>query len=310
MAKIKQKSVKLISLEHDCLTVPNYFFKGNFYELSRNYVLDLGMGQGQLLVHPYVERKVAYLSATNFGNAVVLPVSLNVDLFTNNAGVCSILATQLLNNNGSPHISLAHLYGNSANHQVNELVDTLKGKEMRPIGIVLFEGYWQDLKPSRDKLREYLLKYKIALQPNKHISTWHRISKTISENWGSISKLLEFVDYDFLKLRNIIQKQFKKDFPYLSGPKIFNYWSFIIQKYGNIKLKSSEFIEIAPDTHIIKCSVILGVINEDESASLSREEISKRWRNILGGSGINPIDMHPPLWFGSRNNFQFKLDSV
>lgn len=165
-------------------------------------------------------------------------------------------------------------------------------------------------KLSEDKLREYLLKYKIALQPNKHISTWHRISKTISENWGSISKLLEFVDYDFLKLRNIIQKQFKKDFPYLSGPKIFNYWSFIIQKYGNIKLKSSEFIEIAPDTHIIKCSVILGVINEDESASLSREEISKRWRNILGGSGINPIDMHPPLWFGSRNNFQFKLDSV
>ncbi len=159
-----------------------------------------------------------------------------------------------------------------------------------------------------DKLREFLLKHKIALQPNKHIATWQKISKTISENWGSISKLLEFADYDFLKLRDIVQKQFKKGFPYLSGPKIFNYWSFIIQKYGNVNLKNSEFIDIAPDTHITKCSVILGVITQEEAESLTKEQISKIWREILDGTGINPIDMHSPLWFWSRNNFQFKLD--
>jgi len=162
-------------------------------------------------------------------------------------------------------------------------------------------------KLSEEKLRILLLKHKVALQPNKHIATWHKISKTISENWGSITKLLEFVDYDFLKLRDIVQKQFKKGFPYLSGPKIFNYWSFIIQEYANVKLKNSEFIEIAPDTHIIKCSVLLGIITEEESISLKREKISERWREILKDSGINPIDMHSPLWFWSRNNFQFKL---
>ncbi len=162
-------------------------------------------------------------------------------------------------------------------------------------------------KLSEEKLRIYLLKHKVALQPNKHISTWHRISKTISENWGSIIKLLEFANYDFLKLKDIVQKQFKKGFPYLSGPKIFNYWSFIIQEYCNIKLKNSEFIEIAPDTHIIKCSVVLGVISKDEATSLSRDMISLRWRNILNGTGISPINMHAPLWFWSRNNFQFKL---
>jgi len=161
---------------------------------------------------------------------------------------------------------------------------------------------------SEEQLREYLVKHKVALQPNKHIATWQKISKTVSENWGSISNLLESVDYDFLKLRDIVQEQYKKGFPYLSGPKIFNYWSFIVQEYGKVELKNSEFIEIAPDTHITKCSVNLGVIKQEESELLTKEKISERWRELLKGTGINPIDMHPPLWFWSRNKFKFKIN--
>jgi hypothetical protein len=159
-----------------------------------------------------------------------------------------------------------------------------------------------------EQLRSYLIKYKIALQPNKHIATWQKISKTISENWGTIGNLLKFAEFDFLKLKEVVQKQFKKGFPYISGPKIFNYWSFIIQEYCKVKLKNSEFIEIAPDTHITKCSVILGVISKKESECLAKEKISEIWRELLKGTGINPIDMHAPLWFWSRNNFQFKLN--
>lgn len=158
------------------------------------------------------------------------------------------------------------------------------------------------------KLREYLSRYKVALQPNKHIATWHKIAQTISENWGTIGSLFKSVDCDFLKLKDIVQVQFKKGFPYLSGPKIFNYWSFIIQEYGKVKFKNSEFIEIAPDTHVTKCSVILGVIAQEESEFLTKEKVSEKWRELLRGTGINPIDMHPPLWFWSRNNFQFKLE--
>ena len=158
------------------------------------------------------------------------------------------------------------------------------------------------------ELREYLLRYKLALQPNKHIATWQKLAQTISYNWETISGLLKSSNYDFLVLKDIMQKQFKTGFPYLSGPKIFNYWSFIIQKYGKVELKNSEFIDIAPDTHVTKCSVILGVITQAEVESLSKEMISAKWRKILEGTGINPIDMHPPLWFWSRNNFQFKLN--
>ena len=158
-----------------------------------------------------------------------------------------------------------------------------------------------------DKLREYLTRYKLALQPNKHIATWQKIARTISENWGSITNLINTTQHNFLKLKEIIQKQHKQGFPYLSGPKIFNYWSFIVQEYGKINLTNSEFIEIAPDTHVTKCSEILGVISSKEIQNISKEELSKKWRDILNKTDINPIDMHAPLWFWSRNGFQFKI---
>ena len=158
-----------------------------------------------------------------------------------------------------------------------------------------------------DILRGKLMKYKIALQPNKHIHTRKKISETISQNRGSMENLFKFVDNDFLKLKKTIQKDYKWGFPYLSWPKIFNYRAFIIQEYWNIKLENSEFIDIAPDTHITKCSVKLWVISEEEAEKLSKEEISEKRRKILEGSWINPIHMHPPLWFRSRNNFMFEL---
>jgi len=160
---------------------------------------------------------------------------------------------------------------------------------------------------SAGELKNYLMKYKLALQPNKHIDTWHRIVKTVQENWGPLTDLLKSVDYDFLNLRDIIQKRHKKGFPYLSGPKIFNYWASILQRYCDVKLKNAEHIEIALDTHVLKCSVLLGVITQEEADNLSKEKIYERWREVLAGSSIKPADMHTPLWFWSRNGFLFKI---
>lgn len=159
------------------------------------------------------------------------------------------------------------------------------------------------------KLRELLTKYKVALQPNKQTNTWKVISQTVYDNFGSFENLMRECDNDYLKLKETIQVKLKKGFPYLSGPKIFNYWSFIMKEYSKIPMKNAEYIEIAPDTHITQCSVLLGVITKEESEKLSKDKISERWRETLKGSGINPIDMHPPLWFWSRNGFLFKISN-
>lgn len=162
-------------------------------------------------------------------------------------------------------------------------------------------------KMSDDELRKKLLKYKVALQPNKHIATWKTIAQTINKEWGSFSNFVKETKGDFLILRDLVQNKYKKQFPYISGPKIFNYWSFILSEYGDVLMKNKEYIEIAPDTHITQCSVLLGVITKEESIIFSKDEISKRWRNLLKDSGIVPIEMHPPLWFWSRNGFIYKL---
>jgi hypothetical protein len=158
-----------------------------------------------------------------------------------------------------------------------------------------------------EELRRKLLKHKVALQPNKHIHSWRAIAQTIHQNWGSVSAMFGMLENDFLRLKQVVQKDQKKGFPYLSGPKIFNYWSFVMSSYGGIPLKHREWVDIAPDTHITKCSVRLGVITQQEADTWPREKISARWRERLGGSGIDPIVMHPPLWFWSRNNFSYKL---
>lgn len=163
-------------------------------------------------------------------------------------------------------------------------------------------------KLTEDTLREKLLKYKVALQPNKHIQTWSKISQTIYANWWSISSMLEATNYDILELKWIIQKEYKKWFPYLSWPKIFNYWCYILWEYCWVELKNKQYIEIAPDTHVKQWSVKLWVITQQEAENIKTDEISLKWRSILEGSSITPIDMHSPLWFWSRNNFSFQLD--
>ncbi len=152
------------------------------------------------------------------------------------------------------------------------------------------------------------MKHKLALQPNKHIQTWRKIAQTVKSNWGSFVGLFKSANNDFLCLNQIVRKDYKKDFPYLSGPKIFNYWSFIVSSYGGSTLTNRSYIEIAPDTHITQCSVKLGVVTKKEADTITKDVISERWREILKNSGIDPIDMHPPLWFWSRNGFVFELD--
>jgi len=162
-------------------------------------------------------------------------------------------------------------------------------------------------KSNRGDLRPLLLKHKVALQPNKHIDTWYRIAETINNEWGGIDNMLASLDYDFLKIQQSVQVVNKKGYPYLSGPKIFHYWCYILGEYCDISLKNKEFIQIAPDTHIIQCSIRLGVLTEAEALKMSRDDISNRWREVLDGIVLSPIDMHSPLWFWSRNDFNYKL---
>lgn len=159
---------------------------------------------------------------------------------------------------------------------------------------------------STETLRSALLKHRLALQPVKHTETWQRLCRTITGLLGgSIKNLFSMCDNSVPSLIEFVRVKNKPLFPYLSGEKICNYWLYVIDSYTNAELKNRDALSVAPDTHVLQSSVRLGVVSPDViSRTDSREAVSAAWRRVLKGSGIDPIDIHTPLWLWSRGGFK------
>lgn len=161
---------------------------------------------------------------------------------------------------------------------------------------------------SEQELREKLTKYKVALQPNKQPIIWNKLCETFCRDFdGSIKIFFQKFDYNIAQIKEYIVSH-KKDFPYLSGDKILNYWLYVMTEYTGGKFSHRESITIAPDTHVLQASVKLGIIQEkDLTRSDIRVYTSEKWRELLAGTSFSPIDMHTPLWLWSRNGFKVEV---
>ncbi|TXK67408.1 hypothetical protein [Paenibacillus sp. N3.4] len=158
-----------------------------------------------------------------------------------------------------------------------------------------------------NELRAALLLHRVGLQPNRHPEIWQRVAKRIvkSSEKENVQGLIQSVQSDIATLKGIVQESRKSDFPYLSGPKIFNYWLYVLERYTNVSWKSRELITIAPDTHILKATVKLGLCSEEilNGGADDSKTVAIAWETALAGSGLAPIDVHTPLWLWSRAGF-------
>lgn len=157
-----------------------------------------------------------------------------------------------------------------------------------------------------EEVKLALTKYKVALQPTKQTEIWIKLCKTIFEQFnGDIRNLFTICDYDVNKIRNYIQVEHKKDFPYLSGNKICNYWLYVLYQYTDVKYKNLQDLTIAPDTHVIQSTRKLGIITDEEYTKSNVQQIAiEKWSKLLHGTEFCPIDLHTPLWLWSRNGFK------
>lgn len=152
-----------------------------------------------------------------------------------------------------------------------------------------------------EKIRSDLTKHKLALQPNKHVLIWTTIAGTLNKLYDNDPrKIIEAADNDAGKLIELLQVTHKKHFPYLSGPKLSNYWPFILSLFTNVKFQNSQEISIIPDTHVLQSSVELGIV----PAGSTSLQVEAAWKALLKDSGIQPTQVHPVLWNWSRNKFQ------
>jgi len=155
-----------------------------------------------------------------------------------------------------------------------------------------------------DALREKLLKYKVALQPNKQPVIWKTICTSLVEFFqGDIRNLFSECDYSVMKVKQFFADN-KRAFPYLGGEKILNYWLFVMQSYTDLVFSDRSLITVAPDTHVIQASVRLGFITEEQAIrSDVRQIVADMWSELLEGTSLQPIDVHTPLWLWSRGKF-------
>lgn len=161
---------------------------------------------------------------------------------------------------------------------------------------------------SGEYLRDQLVKYKVALQPNKQPLIWKKLCETVEDKLdGDIRNLFRINNYSVKKVKEYIENN-KKDFPYLGGNKICNYWLYVLEQYTDIVFVDRENITVAPDTHVIQASERLGVITKEESQLSNIQLIlADRWEDILRDTDLKPIDVHTPMWLWSRGKFQVDI---
>ncbi len=162
------------------------------------------------------------------------------------------------------------------------------------------------LSHSFEDVQYALTKYKVALQKQKQTEIWIKLCLTFTELFdGDIRNLFEKMNNDVNKIRDFMQIENKKKFPYLSGTKICNYWMYVIYQYTDRKYKNIEQLNVAPDTHVCKSTFKLGLITENELNSSNVQLIViDRWQKLFEGTNYKPIDIHTPLWLWSRNGFK------
>lgn len=155
------------------------------------------------------------------------------------------------------------------------------------------------------EVQQALTQYKLALQRQKQTEIWLRLCRTFAEQFdGDVRLFFAAHQNDIRQIKRDMQITRKKEFPYLSGTKICNYWLYVIHRYTDRQFTGLDALTVAPDTHVCQASRRLGLITEEEFRSPHVQAITAAaWEQLLAGSPYTPIDMHTPLWLWSRNGF-------
>ncbi|MGI8426325.1 MAG: hypothetical protein ACR2M4_06945 [Actinomycetota bacterium] len=152
-----------------------------------------------------------------------------------------------------------------------------------------------------DQYRNALTRHGLALQPSRQTSIWFTISTTLATGFRSDPReLLQACDYDVLVVKALISQR-HRSFPYLSGPKLLNYWLYMLSTFTSTQLRNREEISVVPDIHVTRATIALGLADDDSLCG--PVDVERRWRTFLAGSSIAACDLHAPLWRWARSGF-------
>jgi len=144
-----------------------------------------------------------------------------------------------------------------------------------------------------DEIMTAMKKHRLSQKYGKDAEIWKRVSGSFVRHYDSDPRnLIKECEYDAMKLFNKkYDIRFKKDFPFLSGNKIFPLWIRMLHDNLGIKLKNLEKMPIPVDVHIARATFTTGCLKGEYRGSISdmSPKIDEAWKKI-----IEKVD-HPKL---------------
>lgn len=141
----------------------------------------------------------------------------------------------------------------------------------------------------------------LATLRQRHTWIWLSISETLRREFHSDPRsLLASCGYDVVKVKDYVTAN-RRCFPYLSGPKLLNYWLYMVSCFTDAELVNRGAISIIPDVHITRATAKIGLASA--SSLTSAAVVERVWREFLDGTDLVPCDLHGPLWRWSRLGF-------
>jgi N-glycosylase/DNA lyase len=167
------------------------------------------------------------------------------------------------------------------------------------------------VKRGKEELKKALLKHKLAKKKERDVEIWHAISSTLSKSYGGrLTPLFEEYDYDVEKMFKDFLENRKKEFPSLSGTKLFPHWIRSLKDKLELPFKNLHKLPIPVDVHVARATFTTGCITGKYSSKGINETIKKRvievWKEGLKGTGIAPIELFRPLWLLSKYGCHYR----
>lgn len=167
-----------------------------------------------------------------------------------------------------------------------------------------------------DEIITAMNKHKLSQKHSRDAGFWKRISESFVRLYNSDPKnLIEECGYDAMKLfEKKYDVKFKRDFPSLSGNKIFPLWIRMLHDNVGIKLKNLEKMPIPVDVHIARATFTTGCLKGEYTGSIAdvSPKIDEAWKKIIGKIEHPKLkyalQLDECLWHLSKNGCRFRKD--
>ncbi len=169
-----------------------------------------------------------------------------------------------------------------------------------------------------DEIMAAMKKHKLSQKHSRDADFWKRVSESFAQFYDSDpGKLIKDCGNDAMKLyERKYDVRFKKDFPSLSGDKIFPLWIRMLHDNLGMELKNLEKVPIPVDVHVARSTFTVGCLKGEYKGNIAdvKSRVEEAWETVIRGL-VHPklkyaLQMDEALWHLSKNGCTSRRGNV